>query len=677
MVEQPAVARFHDDLAAVRYRPDIDGLRAIAVVAVVLFHAGLWPLRSGYAGVDIFFVISGYLIGGIIYRDAVAGRFTFARFYARRARRILPALFVVVTGSLALGLLLLDPSELHRLGVSAGSALAALSNVRFWLGTGYFSPDARNDPMLMTWSLGVEEQFYIFFPFVLLGLRRLGTRSVLPALLALSLFSLTASAICTAHMPTMAFYLLPTRAWELGAGAMLAIFQAQGGRVLRGRPAQVASVAGLGAVAASLVVFNARTPFPGLAALLPVLGTVVLIASGDSPINRRVLGHRVPVAIGRISYSWYLLHWPLMTFVRICSIQQPPVTVLLTVAVLSLALAALSWRLVEQPFRRPRGSDGATVVRYGAVLASMLVLPMLATLSRGMPGRFQPGVAAMDREVVAEQTYPCLASMEATAPNLTASCVTPGVASPSIALIGDSHAAALGPGLQAIARRSGWGSLVLTKSSCRPMRTVTVVQFDRPGYAEACRSFMRASFERVLKTRSVSSVILAGLWSGPLVDRNERYDGPGLGVDDGTRLLTLGLDEAVRALRAAGKQVFIAEDVPRWTLDPMRLALLEAMPLRHDFERLIESGPGPAAIGIVARPPEMERAVGDVASTSGARLLRTTPAFCTPGCRWREGAELFYVDTNHLSKAGGQRALALSQEELFPVGPTPGDMARR
>ena len=216
-------------VVAGRYRPDIDGLRAVAVIAVVLFHADAWPLRSGYAGVDIFFVISGTLIGGIIYRDAEAGRFSFAGFYARRARRILPALFVVVTVSQALGLLLLDPAELHRLGISAGSALAAVSNLRFWLATGYFSPDARNDPMLMTWSLGVEEQFYLFFPFVLLGLRRLGARWTLPVLLALSVASLAASILATARAPTMAFYLLPTRAWELGTGALLAIWQARGG----------------------------------------------------------------------------------------------------------------------------------------------------------------------------------------------------------------------------------------------------------------------------------------------------------------------------------------------------------------------------------------------------------------------------------------------------------------
>ena len=655
-------------VAAGRYRPDIDGLRAVAVIAVVLFHAGAWPLRSGYAGVDIFFVISGTLIGGIIYRDAEAGRFSFAGFYARRARRILPALFVVVTVSLALGLLLLDPAELHRLGISAGSALAAMSNLRFWLATGYFSPDARNDPMLMTWSLGVEEQFYLFFPFVLLGLRRLGARWTLPVLLALSVASLAACILATARAPTMAFYLLPTRAWELGAGALLAIWQARGGWLPHGRSAQAMGIAGLCAVLVSLVAFPAGTPFPGVAALLPVLGTVALIASGDSLVNRRLLAHQVPVGIGRISYSWYLWHWPLMTFVRICSVDEPGRGALLAAALLSLLLAGLSWRFVEQPFRSARSGDGATVARYGAALAGLMLLPLLATATGGLPDRLAPRVAELDRAVAAEQHYPCLATMDATAPNLSPACVQPGRAHRSIALIGDSHAAALGPGLQAIAGRHGWGTLVLAKSTCRPMRAVTVIRFDRPRYAESCRQFMRAAFDRVTHDPTVTSVILAGLWSGPLTDPEERYDGPGAFRSGAASLLAFGLDDAVRTLQAAGKQVSLAEDVPRWASDPMRLALIEAMSLRRKVERLLEPGRDNSDMITIPRPVAADQIVVATAYATGAHLLRLEQAFCATSCRWHEGATIFYVDTNHLSEAGARRAMASLQDVLFDAG---------
>jgi peptidoglycan/LPS O-acetylase OafA/YrhL len=648
------------------YRRDIDGLRAIAVTSVVLFHAGVWPLRSGYVGVDIFFVISGFLIGGIIYRDAAKGRFSFTTFYARRARRILPALFSVIFASLTAGLFLLSPAELRRLGVSAGSALAAASNLRFSLYTYYFSPDAHLDPMLMTWSLGVEEQFYFIFPFVLLALRRFSAPSNFVALLALSLVSLAFSVMATAKAPTAAFYLLPTRGWELGAGALLAIRQAQVGRCLSNVAAQAISVVGLGVIVTSLVVFDEYTPFPGASALLPVLGTVAVIASDGSPLNVTILGHRIPVAIGKISYSWYLWHWPLMTFTRICSFGSPSVPVLLLIALISLLIAVVSWRFVEQPFRRPAIPDSSAIFRYALMAAMLMLVPVRLWLTNGLPQRFPSHVAQMENAAIDWQKHqPCIAPYEAVAPNSSLECISVDPSQPAIAIIGDSHAGALGWGVRELARQRGWGFEVLAMAACRPLRGVTVWRRDHPNFMKNCSSFMDAAFARVTHDTSVHAVILAGFWAPPLLldPKEEKYydlrrpDGG----EAGASLLAKGLNQAVSELTDAGKQVFVAEDVPAWIFDPVRIAIVQEMPYRNSIQSALEPGLiSKNGIGAVAfHSPAIDRLVLDAATDAGARYLMLASTFCTGEvCHYQDGRDLLYADGSHLSPQGAIRALS-------------------
>ena len=652
--------------SSLSYRTDIDGLRAIAVTSVVLFHAGVWPLRSGYVGVDIFFVISGFLIGGIIYRDAAKNRFSFTTFYARRARRILPALFLVIVASLTAGLFLLSPAELRRLGVSAGSALAAVSNFRFSLYTYYFSPDARLDPMLMTWSLGVEEQFYFIFPFVLLALRRFSAPSNFVALLALSLASLAFSVLSTAKAPTAAFYLLPTRAWELGAGALLAIWQAQGGRCLSDVTAQAISIVGLAMIATSLVVFDEHTPFPGAAALLPVLGTVALIASEGSGLNVTFLGHRIPVGIGRISYSWYLWHWPLMTFTRICSFGPPSLSVLLLMALISLLLAVVSWRFVEQPFRKPASPDGLAIFRYTLAAATLILVPVGLWQTNGLPQRFPSQVAQIENAAIDWQKHqPCIAPYEAVAPNSSSECISVGPTQPAIAIIGDSHAGALGWGVRELAKQQGWGFEVLAMAACRPLRSVTVWRSDHPNFAKDCSSFMDAAFARVNHDTSVHTVILAGFWAPPLLldPKEEKYydlrrpDGG----EPGASLLDKGLSQAVGELTAAGKQVFVAEDVPVWIFDPVRIAVVQEMSYRNTIQSTLEPGLiSKNGIGAVAfHSPPIDRLVLDTATNAGARYLKLASMFCTKGiCHYQDGRDLLYADGSHLSPQGAIRALS-------------------
>ncbi|HEY8581046.1 MAG TPA: acyltransferase, partial [Beijerinckiaceae bacterium] len=314
LIDTPATAAAKPH-AAVAYRPDIDGLRAIAVLAVVIFHARLGVLPGGFVGVDVFFVISGYLIASIILKEEAEGRFSLARFYERRIRRIFPALFVVVAASAALGALVLTPIDYVAFGRSAVAALAFYSNIYFNRQAGYFAPDAETQPLLHTWSLGVEEQFYVVAPFVLLALQRRAGRWRGPIFAALFAASLGVSAWGVEREAQWAFYLPHARAFELMCGVALAMGLVPAVRDRNMREALAAL--GMALILGPILLFSAATPFPGFAALAPALGTALLIHT-STPDDRTqigaVLARRPMVFVGKISYSFYLWHWPLLAF---------------------------------------------------------------------------------------------------------------------------------------------------------------------------------------------------------------------------------------------------------------------------------------------------------------------------------------------------------------------------
>ena len=298
--------------AALGYRRDIDGLRALAVVPVLLFHVDLWPFSGGYVGVDIFFVISGYLIASIIGHDLAEGRFTLTGFYVRRIRRIFPALFVMIAFTILVGGLILLPLDYRRLGASALATTLFASNIYFARQSGYFGASAEEAPLLHSWSLAVEEQFYIVFPLLMLVGWRLGGRYRLLLSMVAGLSLLSAM-----HMvetaPASAFYLPHTRGWEFLGGAMLAV-----GRLPAFRSPQIANAAaaaGAALIGWAVLRFSAATPFPGAHALFPVVGAMLILHAGRTgSLVSGALSKPAPVFIGRISYSLYLWHWPLIVF---------------------------------------------------------------------------------------------------------------------------------------------------------------------------------------------------------------------------------------------------------------------------------------------------------------------------------------------------------------------------
>ncbi|OXR50240.1 hypothetical protein PuT2_05640 [Pusillimonas sp. T2] len=376
--------------AVLKYRPEIDGLRAIAVLSVILFHAGMPGLSGGFVGVDVFFVISGYLITGILLRELASGEFSIAKFYERRIRRIFPALFFVLLVCLPFGWFLMDPYALWRLGQGMVSVTLFVSNILYWQTTNYFTA-ALESPLLHTWSLGVEEQFYIFFPFFLGFVWRYARPWLLGAIIFVALISLGISqwGVQTGRV-VAAFYLLPSRAFELLLGALVAVIAAN---VQPSKTpslvAELMSWVGMGAIAWAIVLFDQATPFPGWRALIPSVGAALLLAFLRSEgVLGRMLSFRGLVGIGLISYSAYLWHQPLFAYAHIIGGQLGHISSFLLVLG-SLGLAALSWKYVELPFRNP-GFLTRSAVFSLAALSSAVALSVggALVLTQGVSSRF-------------------------------------------------------------------------------------------------------------------------------------------------------------------------------------------------------------------------------------------------------------------------------------------------
>ncbi|WP_066701081.1 acyltransferase family protein [Sphingobium amiense] len=634
------------------YRPDIDGLRAIAVGAVVLYHAGIPGLPGGFTGVDIFFVISGYLIGGQIFRETMASGFSFAGFYTRRVRRILPALFFLLAAMFLAGAVLLSPQELRELGKEAVPTTFGLSNLLYYTGGGYFGPASDAQPLLMTWSLGVEEQFYIVLPFIMMLLVKLRRDAILPLLVAGALLSFAASLLLLHADPKAAFYLLPPRAWELGIGVSLAVWEERrGGAPLPRALAQGAALAGLLLLGTGIAAFRADIAFPGWFALLPTVGTAILIATPGSAINRRVLSLAPMRGIGLLSYSWYLWHWPLFYFNRTLAGREQEGGGLLPIwAILSLSLvcAFLSWRFVERPLRRRLLPDRAVLIRYGLAALAVAGVGAMLFASHGLPARLPAQARLFAAQAMAARENPCLARYGVTAPVSPERCLPDLPAGRArLVVLGDSHAASLSPAFAALARREHMGFGEMTKSSCLPVEDAGTAQADRPAHAGECRAYQRAAFAHVLRDPAARMVVLSGFWSA-----TPRLEGP----DGSVVPVEVALDRAVAALRRAGKRVIVVQDAPRFAFDPYARVMGDFLPMR----RWLHGGAAaePAGDAAPAGDPARSAIAAIARRYPGVTLIDPQAGLCTGGrCAFRDERAIYYFDDQHLTAPGALRAL--------------------
>ena len=354
-----------------KYRADIDGLRAIAVMAVIFFHADIPGFSGGFVGVDVFFVISGFLITSIILTDIQADKFSIARFYERRVRRIFPALFPVIAFTFVAGFFIFDYKAFKQLGQSISGTTLFASNILFWIQSGYFDSPSLQKPLLHTWSLAVEEQFYIFFPLLLFGISRFLNKKYLPWLIVSGTLSLLSSIWGVYNQPSTTFYLVPTRSWELLVGSILAlgVISTPQSTFVR----HVLSIVGLGLIFYSVGFYNKFTVFPGHNAIVPVLGTALIIFSGidgSSGISK-MLGLKPLVFIGLISYSLYLWHWPLLVFTKYILFRELSAIEISGIIMLTFVISALSLQFIERPFR---GNNPIIPQRKNLFIASAVIM---------------------------------------------------------------------------------------------------------------------------------------------------------------------------------------------------------------------------------------------------------------------------------------------------------------
>ncbi len=608
------------------YRPDIDGLRAVAVLAVLLFHCGVPGFPGGYVGVDVFFVISGFLITGQLAGDIEAGRMSIGRFYDRRIRRIVPALFVTLVVTAVASAVLLLPSYLLAMSSALLAASASVSNIYFWRVAGdYFAPTAAFRPLLHTWSLSVEEQFYLFVPMVMMVCARPLRRRWVLLFAPLCLTSFALSVFATTVAPVPNFYLLPTRAWEFGLGALVATTPLPA--ITQRWAAETVAAAALALLLLPVFLFNSATQFPGLNALWPCVGTALLIHVGRTarPAVTAFLGARPCVAVGLISYSLYLVHWPIVSLMRYRAVAALNGGQIAGVLLASLVLATLMWRYVEQPFRRPAAALTRRRVFAGGLgaiaLASLLGFAGIA--SHGFPARF-PGFA--------EQPPPddapwkpgrCFLAMNPDYRDWSArDCTRIATGPRRILLWGDSYAGQYVPGILANADALHATVIQYTAAGCPPV--LSYRSYSKPG----CQAFNAHALD-IIRNEHVDTVILAGRWTGLSQ----------IGVD----LDQIG--STLSALDAMGVRAVVVGQSPEFAADAPVIAFLKG-----------SRDPGAVNRWTVAFPLAINDTLRRI--TDGHEFIDPMAPLCDgPICTYQDRGIFLFDDFGHLSAAGSARAV--------------------
>lgn len=613
------------------YRRDIDGLRALAVLGVVVFHLGGSPIPGGFSGVDIFFVISGFLITSILLRELKNEEFSFLEFYERRVYRLFPALFAVMASTLLVGYFLFMPDEFLELGQSIAATSVYLSNFFFFLKSDYFSGPSELKPLLHTWSLAVEEQFYIVFPLMLFLLRRYSAFFQGTVIGISCILLLTISELAITDHASAIFYLAPFRFWELLTGGLIAFILPRINSSQFKAPRNALSIMGFCLIICSFLLLNESTQFPGLTALPAVLGTSLLIfATQEGIVNRTLLSNSVVVWFGKISYSMYLWHWPLVVFYGYYVIR--PVTFFEKVALFCLTtlLAWLSWKYIENPFRRlnrtGKGLKRSIYLLPPALVSVLFIsLGVLIHINHGFPERFDESILAkyavvkddngkatgcfmrQDKFYHEWKEDQCLFKISST--------------EKTIMLWGDSHALHLFKGLSKQQTALNANLLVYTSAGCSPFLNVEIKGNPQ------CKENNQYAL-KVIEKYGIKEVILAGNWAWAFKRQ-----------DDGFKFEEL--KQTVEALEKLEIKVWVVNQLPLYSVsNPQFLAY-----------RLDISGYDKA--NYYLKPYYGEAAAKNISSILDTKVIDVFSLMCPAhGCTIYRDNELMVVDEGHLSAAG-------------------------
>ena len=574
-----------------KYRPDIDGLRAVAIVPVVLYHAGFALWGGGFVGVDVFFVISGYLIASFILTEIRSGEFSLRNFYLRRIRRIFPALFTMMVASAGIGALLMTPHAYRRLGESIAATALFSSNFLFWLQSGYFAAPLEERPLLHTWSLGVEEQFYLAFPIFLMLLCRFFPSRLVGATLTLCVLSFGVNVLTVKTHPSFAFFLTPSRIWELFIGVLLAAGALTPPR--SSRWSETAGLMGVVLIGCAIFGFSQFTVFPGFAALVPTLGAALIIWAGMSGKGSvtRLLSRPAAVLVGKISYSLYLWHFPLLAFAAYVSIGGASLSMRLAMIGLSIILAFTSWIYIEQPVRQGRGIFGQREVVFGAATAAVTLFGgfgMVTHFADGFPGRINEAgrqIAAAERDINPDRGSCLQLDSEIDIAKRPPCAFGAGSVPVEFALWGDSHAESLRAAFDIAAKKAGRAGIFFGNAGCIPELGI-----ERGN--SGCDRVNEAIAAYLLILPSVHTVVLAGrwgLWAEGSPYKSEAGPPVSLTLSSGAPIdnhagLAAGLQAAIVKLTTAGKHVWLVGPIPEIGYDVSRTLYLDLRGIPRTIE---------------------------------------------------------------------------------------------
>lgn len=642
------------------YRRDVDGLRAVAVLAVVFGHLDLPFFDHGYVGVDIFFVISGFLITKLIMSEEDAGNFSFWQFYERRIRRILPALLATIVATGTVGYFILLPHDYSAFANSAWGAALSVSNVTFLLAGGYFTGPSELKPLLHTWSLGVEEQFYVVAPLVLVLFCRFAKPFLLPLYVVTAAISCVAAILVAQYQlfdltDKAAFFLSPFRGWELMAGGIIAIEPSI--ERWATRRANLVTMTGLGLIVLSVAGPALSDGFPGASAIGPVLGASLVIAAGSSSNAwvRWILANRVSVFVGRISYSLYLVHWPMLSLFRYFVQRDLSNGEKAGLFILAMAFAYLSWRFIEVPFRQPQIVSRTRIWVISPVAALVVIgLAVGIRWTGGLDGRFNDFVA-IDHIVQHRTGCKPIVSPD----GVGHWCIYGNYGGPIVALVGDSHAMSIASVAEEAAGAAGIDFVLMANTGCPPL-----IGVDSPSSNPACARQTAQIFDTVKGNPQIATVVLASRWA-VFSEGGSHYGGRNYLVDhvnpanrSSHAIFADGLFRTLQLLQAAGKKTVLIGPIPEQDFDVERKYRLAKV-----FDR-------PLVFGVEIQNYEKRTAfVIDTlvkAERDGeAVYLDPRPEFCSDGKCWASTPSgPLYSDDNHLSYAGAMRLLPLFASAL-------------
>lgn len=610
------------------YRSDIDGLRGVAVASVVAHHLHPPALPGGFVGVDIFFVISGYLITTIILREREDGSFSLGMFYLRRARRLLPALLAMILGTLGFGYAYLYPADYTRLAVDALASLLFVANFRFWSETGYFDSEASLKPLLNLWSLGIEEQFYLFWPLLLVNTPK---KYLIGSICTIAAISLGLSAFWPAT-PGSLYFLPQFRIWELATGGMCACLLVSSSvrSILSERLSVLFSATGLVLIVSSAALLDPSVRFPGYVAIVPVLGAaLVILAAPDNRISRNTLSLSPLVLLGLISYPLYLWHWPLLALTRLASISPISLAERGFLVFVAVLLAAATYLFIERPIRQSKQSLKAIGIPIGVFATTVAAACVGLLIGKGLPGRFpsiEAQVSAFSYDYTSDWRFKtCFLPPEGGPEAFDSICYGAKQNRKPFALLwGDSHAAQLYPGLVEFGT---FEVVQLTASACAPLPGIY-----HEKAAPNCPQIQTHIRDWITKA-APDTVILAGVWAN--------HDWRKLG-------------ETLDFLKTSKvKAVWVVGQVPRWvdTLPRQILTHLRTLPEGARVEL-----PKRLATGLVPGIKELDQQMREFVTGRGAKYISALDILCNPrGCTAALDASpstIITYDESHLTKTG-------------------------